>query len=83
MALGISIKSPPRIVISAASMATSVPVPMAIPISALTNAGASFTPSPTIATFLPCCCSFAICAAFSSGKISAITVSMPTCFAMA
>jgi Cu+-exporting ATPase len=41
-------------------------VPMAIPISALTNAGASFTPSPTIATFLPCCCSFAICAALDT-----------------
>ena len=32
------------------SIATSVPEPMAMPVSALTSAGASFTPSPTIAT---------------------------------
>ena len=37
--------------ISEASFATSVPViPIAIPISALFNAGASLTPSPVIAT---------------------------------
>jgi cation transport ATPase len=36
MALGINNKSPPRIVTSAASIATSVPVPIAIPISAYT-----------------------------------------------
>jgi len=33
-------------IISAASLATSVPEPTAIPISAARNAGASFTPSP-------------------------------------
>ena len=38
---------------SALSIATSVPAPMAIPTSALASAGASFMPSPTIATFLP------------------------------
>ena len=36
---------------SAASIAISVPAPMAIPISALVSAGASLIPSPTIATF--------------------------------
>ena len=36
--------------ISAASFATSVPVPIATPISARFSAGASFTPSPVIAT---------------------------------
>ena len=41
---------------SAVSIATSVPAPMAMPISAWANAGASLTPSPTIATnFLSCC----------------------------
>ena len=35
------------------STATSVPAPMAIPMSAWASAGASLTPSPTIATCLP------------------------------
>ena len=39
--------------IPADSMATSVPLPMAMPTSARVRAGASFTPSPTIATRLP------------------------------
>src|ERR687891_2012714 len=38
---------------SADSMATSVPAPRAIPTSAWTSAGASFTPSPTMATTFP------------------------------
>ena len=38
---------------SPASTATSVPAPMAIPTSAVAKAGASLTPSPTIATRLP------------------------------
>ena len=39
---------------SAASFDTSVPVmPMAMPMSAFFNAGASFTPSPVIATTAP------------------------------
>ncbi len=42
---------------SAVSTATSVPAPIAIPMSAWARAGASFTPSPTIATNLPSCCS--------------------------
>ena len=41
-------------IISAAFLATSVPFfPIAIPISAFFNAGASFTPSPVIATTAP------------------------------
>src|SRR5699024_4171847 len=48
IAFGIRVNSPPSMVISAASMATSVPVPMAIPISAIANAGASLMPSPTL-----------------------------------
>ena len=42
--------SPPTRVMSEASMATSAPVPMAIPRSAWARAGASLMPSPTIAT---------------------------------
>ena len=39
---------------SAASFATSVPLmPMAMPMSACFSAGASFTPSPVIATISP------------------------------
>ena len=41
---------------SAVSMATSVPAPIAIPTSAWASAGASFTPSPTIATRRPASC---------------------------
>ncbi|MNI52498.1 hypothetical protein D3C73_1072880 [compost metagenome] len=64
-------------------MATSVPEPIAIPISALAKAGASFIPSPTIATFKPLFCSLSTSCALFSGKTSAITVSIPTCFAIA
>ncbi len=42
---------------SAESFVTSVPaIPIAIPISAARNAGASLTPSPVIATICPCFC---------------------------
>ena len=45
------LKSSFKRIISAASLATSVPViPIAIPISALLIAGESFTPSPVTAT---------------------------------
>ena len=44
---------------SAVSMATSVPAPMATPISAWARAGASLTPSPTMATLRPSACSSA------------------------
>ncbi len=42
--------------IAAASLATSVPVPIAIPISACFKAGASLTPSPVMAEILPLSC---------------------------
>ena len=41
-------------IITAASWVTSVPVPIAIPMSAFFTAGASLTPSPVIATIWPC-----------------------------
>ena len=63
-------------------MATSVPAPMAIPISALVNAGASLIPSPTIAT-LPYCCNFRITLSLPSGSTPAITSSTPACAPMA
>ncbi len=53
MARATPASSPPTRVISLASMATSVPVPMAIPTSALARAGASLMPSPTMATTCP------------------------------
>src|SRR3546814_3532429 len=40
-------------VMPALSMATSAPVPMAMPTSACASAGASFTPSPAMATLRP------------------------------
>src|SRR2546428_2295578 len=53
---------------SAVSIATSVPAPIAIPTSAWANAGASLTPSPTIATFLPARCSSPILLDLSAGS---------------
>src|SRR2546426_352060 len=49
----------------------SVPVPIAIPTSACARAGASLIPSPTIATCLPCRCSFFTMSAFCEGSTSA------------
>src|SRR6202163_1071024 len=63
---------------AAVSMATSVPAPIAIPTSACASAGASFTPSPTMATLSPCACSFFTSDALSPGRTSAITVSIPS-----
>ena len=45
-----------------------ITVPIAIPISACVNAGASFMPSPTITTFFPWSCNFLISKAFDSGN---------------
>ena len=59
-------------------MATSVPVPMAMPRSACASAAASFTPSPTMATTWPSACSVRTASTLSAGSTSAITVSMPT-----
>ncbi len=68
---------------SATALARSVPVPSAIPTSAAASAGASFRPSPTIATRPPRARSSAIFAALPSGRIEAKTWSagMPTSLA--
>lgn len=58
MACRIVEKSSSVRIISAASLATSVPLmPIDMPMSALFNAGASLTPSPVIATISPLDCS--------------------------
>ena len=57
MASAAARRSPRTRVRSLASMATSVPVPMAMPRSAWARAAASFTPSPTMATTRPSACS--------------------------
>src|SRR5215212_5760443 len=49
-------RSPPTRVMSEAAIATSVPVPMAMPRSAWASAGASLIPSPIMATVLPSAC---------------------------
>ena len=61
----------------------SVPAPIAIPMSARMSAGASLIPSPTIATLCPCSCKARICASFSVGRTSEMTVSIPTCLRIA
>jgi len=62
-------------IISAESLATSVPViPIAIPISAFFTAGASFTPSPVIATTWPSACSALTSLSFCSGVTLAKTL---------
>ena len=53
MAVTTPASDPETSVMSAASMATSVPVPMASPMSAAASAGASLIPSPTIPTVRP------------------------------
>ena len=64
-------------------MATSVPVPTAMPRSAWARAGASLTPSPTTATTRPSRCRRRTTAAFSEGSTSATTSSIPTSAATA
>lgn len=59
-------------------MATSVPVPIAIPMSALASAGESLTPSPTIATFLRSFWSSWTFATLWEGRTSAKTFLIPT-----
>src|SRR5918995_344664 len=75
--------SPEMSVRSAASIATSVPVPMEMPTSACARAGASLMPSPTMPTFLPSACSLLTSAALSSGLTSATTRSTPSSRAIA
>ncbi|MNY42825.1 hypothetical protein D3C86_1777500 [compost metagenome] len=83
LALTIPCKSPFTNVILALSMATSVPVPIAIPILAWANAGASFIPSPAIATILPSACNFLISLSLSSGKHPALYDAKPNSSATA
>ena len=60
--------------IAAASFATSVPViPIATPISACFNAGASLTPSPVIATIIPLSCQARTMRILCSGDTLAYT----------
>ncbi len=62
----------------ALSMATSVPVPMAMPTWASARAGASLIPSPAMATIRPCAFSRRTTSTLSSGSTSASTWSMPS-----
>ena len=71
-AFTIPCKSPFTNVIIALSIATSVPVPIAIPTSLFANAGASLIPSPAIATTFPFFCSFSTSLSLSSGSILAL-----------
>ncbi len=64
-------------------MATSVPVPMAMPRSAAASAGASFTPSPIMATRWPSACRRRTSATLSSGRTSDTTRSASTSAATA
>ena len=69
--------------ISADSIATSIPVPIPMPTSALARAGASFIPSPTMATISPSSCNFATSLSLRSGNTPAIILVIPACFAIA
>ena len=64
MAVTMLRRSLPIRVTSEAAIATSVPLPIAMPRSACARAGASLMPSPTMATTLPRACSSAILSAF-------------------
>ena len=66
-----------------ASLAAMVPVFIATPTSACASAGASFVPSPVIATSLPSLCSRLINAILSSGFASARKSSTPASRAIA
>jgi len=66
----------------AASFAAAVPLFMATPTSAWASAGASFVPSPVIATRRPCACSSRISCILSSGFASATKSSTPASAAM-
>gem|GEM_PF-4019477 len=69
---------------SAVSTATAEPAaPMATPMSAAARAGASFTPSPTIATVCPPRCSSRTISSLSSGSSDALTSVMPVRAAIA
>ncbi len=82
IASGTRSRSPETMVRSAAVMAASVPVPIAMPRSAWARAAASFTPSPTIATTRPDACSSRIVSSLPCGVTPARTSSMPASSAM-
>src|SRR5256885_763818 len=67
----------------AEAIAPPVPLPMAIPRSAWASAGASFTPSPTIATRRPARCSSAVASAFCPGFTPPRASSIPSSRAIA
>ena len=74
-ALTILAKESSRIIMSAACLATSVPViPIANPTSAFFKAGASFVPSPVTATTSPNCLSPVTSKYLSSGLDQARTL---------
>ena len=60
-----------------ASFAACVPLFMATPTSACARAGASFVPSPIMATSFPACCSRLMYSILSSGLASAMKSSTP------
>ena len=78
----ILVGSESRSTIFAASFAAWVPEFMAIPTSAWARAGASFVPSPVMATIFPWACSFLISVILSSGLHSAMKPSTPASFAI-
>ena len=82
MAAGISVSLLFMRTTSAASMATSVPAPMAMPMSALVSAGASLMPSPTMMVF-PFSLSSRITASLPSGRTPATTSLTPASRPMA
>ena len=78
----IFVGSESRSTIFAASLAACVPEFIARPTSACASAGASFVPSPVMATTFPSACSFLIASILSSGLHSAIKPSTPASFAI-
>jgi len=62
----------------ALSIATSAPVPIAMPTSAAASAGASFTPSPAIAILWPSRRNWSMRSFLASGSTPARTSSMPS-----
>jgi len=78
MASATSRGSPRMRVMPAVSMATSVPVAIAMPTSAAASAGASLMPSPTIATTSPAARNSCTMVALSPGSTSARKSAMPS-----
>ena len=76
-------RSPFTKVMPPLSIATSVPVPIAMPTSAWASAGASLMPSPAMATLRPSFCRSRTTSNFFSGKTSASNSSMPRLLATA